>query len=124
MAVNNCAISSLLRPAGKREILVRILRNLVGVYRARGDSANLLEALTAVHAPEIEFRAFPRDRQVAVITMFDFARKPLDAVRESWTEAATQQCGVVSTPQPVGRWTIVLVTMAVAVRVVERVCTI
>ncbi|MCF7983679.1 MAG: transglutaminase-like domain-containing protein [Thiohalocapsa sp.] len=39
---------SLLRPAGKREILVRMLRNLTGVYRARGDSANLLEALTAV----------------------------------------------------------------------------
>jgi regulator of sirC expression with transglutaminase-like and TPR domain len=39
---------SLLRPAGKREILVRMLRNLIGAYRARGDSANLLEALTAV----------------------------------------------------------------------------
>jgi len=38
---------ALLRPAGKREILVRMLRNLVGVYRARGDDANLLEALTA-----------------------------------------------------------------------------
>jgi regulator of sirC expression with transglutaminase-like and TPR domain len=38
---------SLLRPAGKREILVRMLRNLIGVYRARGDNANLLEALTA-----------------------------------------------------------------------------
>ena len=42
------AYPSLLRPAGKREILVRMLRNLIGVYRARGDSANLLEALTAV----------------------------------------------------------------------------
>jgi regulator of sirC expression with transglutaminase-like and TPR domain len=38
---------ALLRPAGKREILVRMLRNLIGVYRARGDAANLLEALTA-----------------------------------------------------------------------------
>lgn len=38
---------ALLRPAGKREILVRMLRNLIGVYRARGDEANLLEALTA-----------------------------------------------------------------------------
>ncbi|MGB5831279.1 MAG: transglutaminase-like domain-containing protein [Thiohalocapsa sp.] len=38
---------SLLRPAGKREILVRMLRNLIGVYRARGDDANLLEALSA-----------------------------------------------------------------------------
>ncbi|ESQ13216.1 MAG TPA: hypothetical protein DDY14_16740 [Chromatiaceae bacterium] len=37
----------LLRPAGKREILVRMLRNLIGIYRARGDQANLLEALTA-----------------------------------------------------------------------------
>jgi regulator of sirC expression with transglutaminase-like and TPR domain len=39
---------AVLRPAGKREILVRMLRNLIGVYRARGDQANLLEALTAV----------------------------------------------------------------------------
>lgn len=39
---------SLLRPAGKRETLVRLLRNLIGVYAARGDHANLLEALTAV----------------------------------------------------------------------------
>jgi regulator of sirC expression with transglutaminase-like and TPR domain len=38
---------SLLRPAGKREILVRMLRNLIGVYAARGDEGNLLEALTA-----------------------------------------------------------------------------
>jgi regulator of sirC expression with transglutaminase-like and TPR domain len=38
---------ALLRPAGKREILVRMLRNLIGVYRSRGDAANLLEALTA-----------------------------------------------------------------------------
>lgn len=38
---------SLLRPAGKREILVRMLRNLIGIYRDRGDQTNLLEALTA-----------------------------------------------------------------------------
>ena len=38
---------SLLRPAGKREILVRMLRNLIGVYAARGDEGNRLEALTA-----------------------------------------------------------------------------
>jgi len=38
---------SLLRPATKREILIRMLRNLVGVYRQRGDQANLLEALSA-----------------------------------------------------------------------------
>jgi regulator of sirC expression with transglutaminase-like and TPR domain len=38
---------SLLRPAGKRETLVRMLRNLIGVYGARGDDANRLEALTA-----------------------------------------------------------------------------
>jgi len=38
---------SLLRPATKREILIRMLRNLVGVYRQRGDQANLLEALGA-----------------------------------------------------------------------------
>jgi regulator of sirC expression with transglutaminase-like and TPR domain len=42
------SVPSLLRPAGKREILARMLRNLIGVYRARGDSANLLEALTAL----------------------------------------------------------------------------
>jgi regulator of sirC expression with transglutaminase-like and TPR domain len=41
---------SLLRPAGNREILVRMLRNLIGVYRARGDEASLLEALGAVLA--------------------------------------------------------------------------
>ena len=39
---------SLLRPAGKREILARMLRNLIAVYRARGDNPNLLEALTAL----------------------------------------------------------------------------
>ncbi len=38
---------SLLRPATKREILLRMLRNLVGVYRQHGDQANLLEALSA-----------------------------------------------------------------------------
>ena len=41
---------SLLRPATNREILVRMLRNLIGIYRARGDNGNLLEALTAVLA--------------------------------------------------------------------------
>jgi regulator of sirC expression with transglutaminase-like and TPR domain len=39
---------SLLRPAGKRETLVRMLRNLVGIYRGRGEDAPLLEALTAM----------------------------------------------------------------------------
>jgi len=39
---------SLLRPAGKREILVRMLRNLSGIYRGRGDSAHLLDALSAL----------------------------------------------------------------------------
>jgi regulator of sirC expression with transglutaminase-like and TPR domain len=38
---------SLLRPATKREILIRMLRNLVGVYRQHGDQNNLLEALSA-----------------------------------------------------------------------------
>ena len=46
-AVTIRANPSLLRPAGKREILVRMLRNLIGVYHARGDKAKLLEALTA-----------------------------------------------------------------------------
>jgi len=39
---------SLLRPASKREILVRMLRNLSGIYRGRGDSAHLLDALCAL----------------------------------------------------------------------------
>jgi regulator of sirC expression with transglutaminase-like and TPR domain len=39
---------SLLRPAGKRETLVRMLRNLVGIYGARDDKHHLLEALTAM----------------------------------------------------------------------------
>lgn len=39
---------ALLRPAGKREILVRLLRNLIGIYRDRHDEGSLLEALTAV----------------------------------------------------------------------------
>lgn len=39
---------SLLRPAGKREILVRMLRNLIGIYRGRGESAPHLEALSAL----------------------------------------------------------------------------
>jgi regulator of sirC expression with transglutaminase-like and TPR domain len=38
---------ALLRPATKREILVRMLRNLVGIYRDRGEHINRLEALTA-----------------------------------------------------------------------------
>jgi regulator of sirC expression with transglutaminase-like and TPR domain len=39
---------SLLRPAGKRETLVRMLRNLAGIYAGRDDEGNLLEALTAM----------------------------------------------------------------------------
>ena len=39
---------SLLRPAGKRETLVRMLRNLVGIYQGRNDDAQLLAALTAM----------------------------------------------------------------------------
>lgn len=39
---------SLLRPASKREILVRMLRNLIGIYRSRGDAAPLLDALNAL----------------------------------------------------------------------------
>lgn len=38
---------TLLRPATKREILVRMLRNLIGIYRDRGEQINRLEALTA-----------------------------------------------------------------------------
>jgi regulator of sirC expression with transglutaminase-like and TPR domain len=38
---------ALLRPATKREILVRMLRNLIGVYRDRDEHINRLEALTA-----------------------------------------------------------------------------
>lgn len=38
---------SLLRPATHREILVRMLRNLTGIYRDRGEPVNRLEALTA-----------------------------------------------------------------------------
>jgi len=38
---------ALLRPATKREILVRMLRNLTGIYRDRGERVNRLAALTA-----------------------------------------------------------------------------
>ncbi|NBC48462.1 MAG: tetratricopeptide repeat protein [Gammaproteobacteria bacterium] len=38
---------ALLRPATKREILVRMLRNLIGIYRDRDEPINRLEALTA-----------------------------------------------------------------------------
>lgn len=38
---------ALLRPATNREILVRMLRNLVGIFRERGEQINQLEALTA-----------------------------------------------------------------------------
>jgi regulator of sirC expression with transglutaminase-like and TPR domain len=38
---------ALLRPATKREILVRMLRNLIGIYRDRGERINQLSALTA-----------------------------------------------------------------------------
>ena len=38
---------ALLRPATKREILVRMLRNLTGIYRDRGERINRLAALTA-----------------------------------------------------------------------------
>jgi len=40
----------LLRPAGNKEILVRMLRNLIGIYRGRGDEVSLLAALDAVLA--------------------------------------------------------------------------
>jgi regulator of sirC expression with transglutaminase-like and TPR domain len=39
---------SLLRPAGTREILARMCRNLAGVYESRGDDDHLLHALTAL----------------------------------------------------------------------------
>jgi regulator of sirC expression with transglutaminase-like and TPR domain len=39
---------SLLRPAANREVLIRMLRNLIGIYRGRGDQANLLEGLNAL----------------------------------------------------------------------------
>jgi regulator of sirC expression with transglutaminase-like and TPR domain len=38
---------ALLRPATKREILVRMLRNLIGIYRDRDEHINRLAALTA-----------------------------------------------------------------------------
>jgi len=38
---------ALLRPATKREILVRMLRNLTGIYRDRDEHVNRLAALTA-----------------------------------------------------------------------------
>jgi len=42
------AYPSLLRPAARREILVRMLRNLAGIYTQRQDDGNQLEALTAM----------------------------------------------------------------------------
>jgi regulator of sirC expression with transglutaminase-like and TPR domain len=39
---------SLLRPAGKRETLVRMLRNLAGIYAGRGDDVGHLTALTGM----------------------------------------------------------------------------
>lgn len=39
-----------LRPAQNKEILVRMLRNLIGIYRGRGDGVRLLTALDAVLA--------------------------------------------------------------------------
>lgn len=47
-AVSIHAYPSLLRPAARREILVRMLRNLVGIYTQRQDDGNQLEALTAM----------------------------------------------------------------------------
>lgn len=53
---------ALLRPAGKRETLVRMLRNLIGVYRSRGEQANLLEALSAALALEPDLPGELRER--------------------------------------------------------------
>ncbi len=39
---------ALLRPAARREILVRMLRNLTGIYAQRRDASNQLAALTAM----------------------------------------------------------------------------
>ncbi|WP_296900172.1 SirB1 family protein [Thiohalocapsa sp.] len=47
-AVSIRAYPSLLRPAARREILVRMLRNLAGIYSQRQDDSNQLEALTAM----------------------------------------------------------------------------
>ena len=43
---------ALLRAAGQREILVRMLRNLKSIYQQRGDAANTLTAIEAILALE------------------------------------------------------------------------
>lgn len=43
---------ALLRGASQREILVRMLRNLKGIYQQRGDAANALTAIEAILALE------------------------------------------------------------------------
>jgi len=43
---------ALLRPASQREILVRMLRNLKGIYQQRGDAINALTAIEAILALE------------------------------------------------------------------------
>jgi len=43
---------ALLRAASQREILVRMLRNLKGIYQQRGDAANTLTAIEAILALE------------------------------------------------------------------------
>ena len=41
----------------------------------------LLETLTQVHAPEVELKEFPRELQVATITLYGYDARPLDTVR-------------------------------------------
>ena len=47
-AVTIRANPSLLRPASRRETLVRMLRNLAGIYAGRNDDGSLLDALTGM----------------------------------------------------------------------------
>lgn len=53
---------ALLRPATKREILVRMLRNLIGIYRDGGERINQLSALTAALTLEPNLPSELRER--------------------------------------------------------------
>ena len=52
-----------------------------GVEVPRELVEQLLETLTQVRATEVEMRPYPRDLEVAMVTMFGYAATPMDTVR-------------------------------------------
>lgn len=89
-AVNDLPMGQFLEPAGKRQILARVLRNLKGIHRQAGERRKLLEVMNrlVIVAPEAAEELRDRGLLYRELEAFRAALQDLSAYLERDPEAA------------------------------------